>query len=658
MGFTRPTTTQSPDPIFDYWLTRLTGAELRVLLYAVRRTYGFKKDDDNISLDQFEHGIRSEDGAVLDEGCGCSRKSILRAIKLLVDKGLLIKTRRRDADRRDEVNNYRLHIVDERQERAAYGFRKVNTTQVPDDVFDHWLPRLSDAELCVLLYIIRRTLGFQKPADVISPEQFLTGVRTRAGTVLDGGCGVSKKHLYLALAGLKEKGLVAVQRRRSRRAGNIPSIYSLIFENDVPDILSQSPDDLDPRAAVCEARDDVTFTAAVPVARRAADDGVEAIAARPGGGPQQGVSEAPRGEQCDDKRGANGRIGGSAATTRGKQKVAKGGAYGPRQGGAPTPGGGRSDDQGCGSQRAPQQTARNQQTGGQETVGRQTDIQDDSMSKASRHRTPLADSEGSPEPATLARYSALISQRIADLSLLFHDQDRQRSNRTRALRLWAKSGLSEQTFADMVQEARLVAMKRGNIEKDAADGTASPRGAKNRMPYFFAVLEDLVDMAHDTGSATQPARQEGGRRHASGSGVGRAMEMPTAPDAPLPGHDVSRASTAASRRRGGMPPSREATPHRLGRDGVESADSALWADMLDEVRCVLTPENYTTWLGATYVIGRVGQVLRVAVPTKFHQEWLAHKLQGRIMATLERLGHGGVQVEYVVVPVAGAEERG
>src|SRR5207248_6862149 len=135
MGFHRPTTTQTPDPVFDFWLTRLTGAEMRVLLYAVRRTYGFKKDSDNISLGQFERGITTEGAAVLDEGCGCSRKSILRAIKLLESKGLLIKTRRHD-ESRDDVSNYRLHVIDQRRPRAECGFRAVNTTQVPDEVFD------------------------------------------------------------------------------------------------------------------------------------------------------------------------------------------------------------------------------------------------------------------------------------------------------------------------------------------------------------------------------------------------------------------------------------------------------------------------------------------------------------------------------------------
>ena len=43
-GFSRPNTTPTPDEVFDVFLTQLTPAELKVLLYIIRRTYGFQKD--------------------------------------------------------------------------------------------------------------------------------------------------------------------------------------------------------------------------------------------------------------------------------------------------------------------------------------------------------------------------------------------------------------------------------------------------------------------------------------------------------------------------------------------------------------------------------------------------------------------------------------
>ncbi len=42
------------------------------------------------------------------------------------------------------------------------GFTSPNFTQVPDELFDVLMPQISDAELRVLLYIIRRTFGFKR----------------------------------------------------------------------------------------------------------------------------------------------------------------------------------------------------------------------------------------------------------------------------------------------------------------------------------------------------------------------------------------------------------------------------------------------------------------------------------------------------------------
>ena len=49
-GFRSPRYTQVPDEVFDELMPRLSGAELKVLLYIIRRTFGFKKERDNISL--------------------------------------------------------------------------------------------------------------------------------------------------------------------------------------------------------------------------------------------------------------------------------------------------------------------------------------------------------------------------------------------------------------------------------------------------------------------------------------------------------------------------------------------------------------------------------------------------------------------------------
>jgi len=62
--------TPCPDEFFDRQLADMDDDELRVTLYSFRRTFGFKKTDDAISISQYLHGIVTRDGRRLDAGCG------------------------------------------------------------------------------------------------------------------------------------------------------------------------------------------------------------------------------------------------------------------------------------------------------------------------------------------------------------------------------------------------------------------------------------------------------------------------------------------------------------------------------------------------------------------------------------------------------------
>jgi len=67
-----------------------TEAELKALLYIIRRTFGFKRDQDPISFNQFLRGITRRDGRVLDEGCGVrDRTTLSRALNSLEAKGII-----------------------------------------------------------------------------------------------------------------------------------------------------------------------------------------------------------------------------------------------------------------------------------------------------------------------------------------------------------------------------------------------------------------------------------------------------------------------------------------------------------------------------------------------------------------------------------------
>src|SRR5215213_3950153 len=107
------------------------------------------------------------------------------------------------------------------------GFDSPNTTQVPDAFFDVVAPQLSEAELRVALYIIRRTFGFKKDSDTISLRQMVEGITTKDGRVLDRGTGLKKSAVANALNGLERKGIILSRRNQSRERGHEPTTYAL-----------------------------------------------------------------------------------------------------------------------------------------------------------------------------------------------------------------------------------------------------------------------------------------------------------------------------------------------------------------------------------------------------------------------------------------------
>jgi hypothetical protein len=111
-GFQFPTTTPVPDEVFDVLMPQLSGAELKVLMYICRRTFGFKKASDSISLSQIAYGITTRDGRVLDSGTGLCKRHVQRALKVLEKKNIIKVTRRVDETGLNEVNTYSLNILE------------------------------------------------------------------------------------------------------------------------------------------------------------------------------------------------------------------------------------------------------------------------------------------------------------------------------------------------------------------------------------------------------------------------------------------------------------------------------------------------------------------------------------------------------------------
>ena len=129
-GFSSPRYTQIPDIVFDELQHRLSGSEYKVLMYILRRTFGFKKDSDNISLRQMQEGIVKSDGTRLDYGAGVqSKATLVSAVRKLEELGIIVATRNSSQARGDEATTYHPHMG------SATRVQKLNTP--PSTITEH-----------------------------------------------------------------------------------------------------------------------------------------------------------------------------------------------------------------------------------------------------------------------------------------------------------------------------------------------------------------------------------------------------------------------------------------------------------------------------------------------------------------------------------------
>jgi len=110
-GFQAPSYTQVPDEAFDVLMARLSPAEFKVMMYIIRRTFGFKKSADAISLSQIVSGVCTKSGKRLDMGTGLSRQGVVNALVGLVQKNVVLSQQRQSAERGFESTLYCLNII-------------------------------------------------------------------------------------------------------------------------------------------------------------------------------------------------------------------------------------------------------------------------------------------------------------------------------------------------------------------------------------------------------------------------------------------------------------------------------------------------------------------------------------------------------------------
>lgn len=113
-----------------------------------------------------------------------------------------------------------------------------NSTQIPNVILDVLLPHLPETVARCLLYICRRTFGFQRQADAIGLGQFQHGLRNRAtGKVLDHGTGLGYTTIFRALKVLEAAGLITVK-RHARKSGHAPNTYQINLDLDPTAVLA------------------------------------------------------------------------------------------------------------------------------------------------------------------------------------------------------------------------------------------------------------------------------------------------------------------------------------------------------------------------------------------------------------------------------------
>lgn len=380
------------------------------------------------------------------------------------------------------------------------GFDGPNTTQVPDAFFDVVAPELTEAELRVALYIIRRTFGFKKDTDDISLRQMVCGITTKDGRVLDRGTGLKKSAVANALNGLERKGVIVSRRNRSAERGNEPTTYALNLRRhplSVPVDKGLSVHVDKPLSVPV----DTQYTGRQETVRQQTDrnsNHFDDIASMRQKREHSVFSKETR--TFADSRAAGFSTGSSPSPATGGQT---GGAVlnGAARNGVATVGEilerrvRRSDvvtsaaiPTGAVAD-APQAPETAPETG------------DPPATRPKRRRAASGGSRGAkrgsgtPSGSTARGRPPKLSPYLEDLidrySRELHDDDHQPQNRGQAARLWKTSGRSEESFGQALIEAKAITLEH-DVKKRAKVG--GEWGARNKMPYYFVVLRDLLGM--------------------------------------------------------------------------------------------------------------------------------------------------------------------
>jgi hypothetical protein len=341
--------------------------------------------------------------------------------------------------------------------RPFRGFRSPAYTQVPDELFDELLPDLSGAELKTLLYVIRRTFGFKREADSISLSQMLHGLQGSDGRRLDRGVGISKPTLLQSLRGLEEKQVIVTERRRSAEKGNEPTVYRLRFAEDAlpTDDLPPTPEPL-----VKKFDQGVVKKFDHPLVKKF-DQGV--------------VKKFDQ----DRKTVKDKQLKTEFEIRREKAEV------------------------------NPMATTAEEAAGKGAVANTGHIPETDPLLPSSVDQEIGPGRRGRP-PGSLAEREQLQGY-LADFARELRDDAPLPATITRVLNLFRRAGTPATEWADYLYRARAITQERTAQIRSGPTESGRPWSPKNKIPYFFAVLEDLLGLrrAAADGSTALPLPWDG-----------------------------------------------------------------------------------------------------------------------------------------------------
>ncbi len=365
------------------------------------------------------------------------------------------------------------------------GFRSPNYTPVPDELFDELLVELSGAELKALLYIVRRTFGFKRDSDNISLSQMLQGIQTRDGRVLDRGVGLSKKTLLLALRSLEDRGIILTERRQSAEKGNEPTAYCLNVIGSTPGGATLGEERIPPLGEKVRQGVGGESTPSPWGRKYPTQETVRQNTATQETVEQQthivsnsfdgfaNLQHNGRDSKFSKKRISGAKVQVAEQPTRG-QSTRRAGT------GEMT-----AVDQVINRRRTP--TPRYAPVTPETTPETAANGQLDVEHPTDPSRVPERPRRGRP-PALSPYLEDLVDRYSHEL----HDEDHAAQNRGQAARLWKASGWSETAFSRALVEAKAITLTY-DIQKRARVG--GELGLRNKMPYFFTVVRDLLGQA-------------------------------------------------------------------------------------------------------------------------------------------------------------------